>query len=95
MNALREQQQLAYENETGPVSATFTMMVDKLDALLGVSEKANKLAEFRNDVAKKGLVQTIKDNRERQEAEREDALQESGSTGIGTKVKNVAGQQSI
>ena len=39
MNALREQQQLAYENETGPVSATFTMMVDKLDALLMYQRK--------------------------------------------------------
>ena len=70
---------------------TFTMMVDKLDVLLGVSEKANKLAEFRNDVAKKGLVQTIKDNRTtKAEAEREEALQESGSTGIGFKVADVA-----
>lgn len=93
MNALREQQQLAYDNETGPVSATFTMMVDKLDALLGVSEKANKLAQFRNDIAKKGLVQTIKDNREAAAAaEKEEALQESGSTGIGTKVADVAGK---
>jgi len=94
MNALREQQQLAYENETGPVSATFTMMVDKLDNLLGVSEKANKLAEFRNDVAKKGLVQTIKDNRAaKAEAEREDALGESDdSKGIGSKVSDVAGK---
>ena len=32
--------------------------------------------EFRNDVAKKGLVQTIKDNRAaKAEAEREEALQ--------------------
>ena len=94
MNALREQQQQAYENETGPVSATFTMMVDKLDNLLGVSEKANKLAEFRNDVAKKGLVQTIKDNRAaKAEAEREDALGESDdSKGIGSKIGDVAGK---
>ena len=33
--------------------------------------KPNKLAEFRNDVAKKGLVQTIKDNRSAKAENRE------------------------
>ena len=64
--------------------------------MLGVSEKANKLAEFRNDVAKKGLVQTIKDNRGSQrQRQREEALQESGSTGIGTKVVDVVQQKHL
>jgi len=90
---VEEQTQDAYENETSGIGAVFSQVTGKLDNLLGVSEKANKLAEFRNDVAKKGLVQTIKDNREAKKAEeKEDALEESSGGGIGTKVADFAGK---
>jgi len=97
LNTLNEQTQQIYENDLSgadsKIGATFSMMTGKLDSLLGVSEKANKLAQFRNDVAKKGLVQTIKDNREAKKAEeKEDALEESSGGGIGSKVADVAGK---
>ena len=97
LNTLNEQTQQIYENDLSgadsKIGATFSMMTGKLDSLLGVSEKANKLAEFRNDVAKKGLVQTIKDNREaKKAAEKEDALEESSGGGIGSKVAGAAGK---
>jgi len=97
LNTLNEQTQQIYENDLSgadsKIGATFSMMTGKLDSLLGVSEKANKLAQFRNDVAKKGLVQTIKDNREAKKAEeKEDALEESSGGGIGSKISDVAGK---
>ena len=97
LNTLNDQTQQIYENDLSgadsKIGATFSMMTGKIDSLLGVSEKANKLAEFRNDVAKKGLVQTIKDNREaKKAAEKDDALEESSGGGIGTKISDVAGK---
>lgn len=74
-----EKQRILEEQPQSDIGSTFSILAGKFDNLLGISEKANKLSELRNDISKKGLVQTIRDSRERKaEAERQEALEESG-----------------
>ena len=79
-----EKQRILEEQPQSEIGSTFSILAGKFDNLLGISEKANKLSELRNDISKKGLVQTIRDSRERKaEAERQDALEESGGEAKG------------
>jgi hypothetical protein len=85
LNIISQTQQGILETQPqSDIGSTFSILAGKFDNLLGISEKTNKLAELRNDISKKGLVQTIRDSRERKaEAERESALTESGGEAKG------------
>ena len=79
-----EKQRILETQPQSNIGSTFSILAGKFDNLLGISEKTNKLAELRNNISEKGLAQTIRDSRARKaEAERQEALEESGGEAKG------------